>query len=147
MTSQAETIASRQAIEDLMARYAHFGDRGFAGSGADTQALAALFTQDGVWESGDVVRFEGPEAIAAGLAASPVAFVVHMLLNPIITFDGDEASGLWKAILLLTGREGAGRWGVTRYEVRYRSTVEGWRIAHLRSGNIAWATGNFDVNA
>lgn len=129
----------RAEIEQLMALYAHHGDRGFGAAGADPAALAGLFTQDGVWESGTLARFEGREAIAAGIDAAPVKFVVHLMLNPIIAIEGDMASGDWRALLLLSVGEAVPRWAIAHYAVRYRRTAQGWRIAALTTNTIASA--------
>lgn len=138
MAMDLQALSDRAEIADLMARYAHHGDRGFAAAGADSAALAALFTEDGVWQSGAQMRFVGRSAIAAGLGASPVDFVVHLFVNPLIELAGDTASAQWRAILLLDAG-GSARWGISHYRVDYRRTGEGWRIAELTTGAIAWA--------
>lgn len=138
MSIDLQSLHDRVEIAGLMAHYAHLGNRGFASAGADAAALAALFTDDGVWESGTLARFEGAAAIAAGLDVAPVEFVVHLFLNPLITLAGETASAQWRALLLLNAG-GAARWGVSHYQVEYRRTAAGWRISSLSTGNIAWA--------
>jgi len=139
MDTSFRSLADELAIQKLTARYAQLGDRGFSAAGADSAALAELFTEDGVWQSGDQVRLEGRAAIAAGLARSPVTFVVHMLVAPLITVQGEAATGDWKAILMLTGQDGQSRLGASHYHIQYRRTADGWRICQLRAGAIAWA--------
>ena len=120
-------------IQRLQARYARLADRGWPAAGADGDALAGLFTEDGIWSSPRVGTFEGRRAIAENLGRGTMSFSVHLIMNPEIDVDGDEATGAWRALFALTTAAGQAMWGAGAYQVRYRRTPEGWRIAHLRT--------------
>lgn len=123
------------AVQELMARY-HDACDGWDDSGShkDPLAIAALFTDDGVW---DVTSVDppprGPVEIAA-LAArlQSIPWIVHAAVNPIVHTGGDNATAWFKGILRLR-LQPSGRlvWAMGRYLLRARRTSGGWRIASL----------------
>lgn len=120
-------------IQNLQARYARCADRGWPGAGSDSEALADLFTEDGVWSSPRMGTYEGRQAIREGLGRGTMPFSLHLLLSPQIEVQGDEATGAWRALFALTNADGQALWGGGAYKVRYRRTASGWRIQHLRT--------------
>ncbi|WP_022683488.1 nuclear transport factor 2 family protein [Sphingobium bisphenolivorans] len=124
-------LEDRAELHRLQILYAHYGDKGWGAAGGDPNALAALFTEDAVWESAAMGRFEGREAIAAGLSGSGLAMAVHLLAQADPVIEGDEAHGNWKVTLFLKKADGAYLVGAGTYVCRYRRTKEGWRIASL----------------
>jgi ketosteroid isomerase-like protein len=126
-----QRLEDRAELQQLQVLYAHHGDIGWSAAGADTQALAGLFTEDGVWESAGVGRFEGREAIAAGLSGGSLATAVHLLAATEPFVDGDTAAADWKVMLYLKASTDKVLLGAGTYVGRYRRTVEGWRIASL----------------
>jgi ketosteroid isomerase-like protein len=120
-------------IQNLQASYARYADRGWPGAQTDSEALANLFTEDGVWSSPKAGTYEGRQAIREGLGRGTMPFSLHLLLSPQITFEGDEASGTWRALFALTNADGQALWGGGGYEVSYRRTAAGWRIRRLRT--------------
>jgi uncharacterized protein (TIGR02246 family) len=79
-------LEDRDAIRDLMARYNHYFD------GGEADAWAALFTADGVLDSG--TPLEGTDALAdfAKSFAAGGMKARHIVLNEVIEVDGDKAT-------------------------------------------------------
>lgn len=60
--------------------------------------MPSIYAPDARWESGDMgVSAVGLDAIMAGLPESTamVGLSMHSFLNPVIAFDGGQASGHW----------------------------------------------------
>lgn len=69
----------------------------------DFEAMAELFTEDAIWADGEL-EFHGRTAIRAGVEEAvrsratreEIDFPLkHVMSNPIINIDGDEATGRW----------------------------------------------------
>ena len=110
MSDQATVSASLQDIHDirmLKHRYAALADVCCSPDGAKPAVeLAALFTDDGVWEAPAEHggRHVGRQAIAAffaGLGKS-VTWGSHLMTNDQIALAGDNATGAWKNIVPMT---------------------------------------------
>ena len=119
MTTLKERIGrleNVEAIRRLKARYAYLADAKYTEDHrrkpeAELDAVAwqqALrFTEDAMWDGGPTFgRAEGRRAIYDLLRAGPWTFAMHYFMNPLITVDGDRASGrwmLWEAATLAQG--------------------------------------------
>jgi hypothetical protein len=92
------------ALQALKARYGELVDRRFSAGavvGAAmlaevAEAIAGLFTMDGVWDGGPGLgTATGRPAIAARLRDSTLVFSRHFFMNPRLDVDGDTATGRW----------------------------------------------------
>jgi len=127
-------IEDRHAITDLQARYVNCNDGGWSCPTHDQpDAVADMFTDDGVWEGPlNTVRAQGRAAIADLFRQFQVIpFIVHYVTNPLIEFDGDRARGEWHAIVATTAAEGQAFWTFGRYLNEYRRTSEGWKYTKM----------------
>jgi hypothetical protein len=94
LAEQAEVIADERAILKLLYRYCHAIDYG------DEARWLGLFTADGIFHVDmprglPAVHCAGQTQLAAFIAAhprAPAALHKHLLLNPLIELDGDEAT-------------------------------------------------------
>ena len=89
---RVQVLEDVNAIRHLKARYAASCDDQYNPDG-----LAALFTEDAVWESQGLGRFEGREAIRAFFrgASQLFTFAIHYSLNGQIDVQGDTARAQW----------------------------------------------------
>src|SRR5215813_9512139 len=80
-----QVLEDAEAIRNLKARYAAFCDNQY-----DADGIAALFTDDALWESPGLGRFEGREAIRNFFrgASAIFPFAIHYSLNGHIEVDG-----------------------------------------------------------
>jgi ketosteroid isomerase-like protein len=87
-----QALEDAEAIRNLKARYAALCDRQY-----DADGIAALFTEDAVWDSPGLGRFEGREAIRSFFRGGSqiFSFAIHYSLNGQIEVDGDTARAQW----------------------------------------------------
>ncbi len=133
-------LTAREQIRDLLARYTWAGDRG------QVDAMAALFTANGVLDVGDHGgRWVGPPAIAAGLRAVVERFAraaaatdggpssvdtVGALRHHVSSVLIQEVSGSGAAVrscFAVYGPAGLDHWG--RYIDRLKLEIGRWRFA------------------
>lgn len=123
-----------EAIRTLKHRYCELCDSGF-----DPHALAALFTENGVWDAGEAYgRYVGRAAIETFFSSmgSHVSFSMHCVTNNIIDIDGNTARGRWKAIVPSSMRavgKSIAQWTFTGYEDRYRKVQGKWYFDEVKS--------------
>src|SRR3984893_6937201 len=120
---QLRVLEDAEAVRKLKARYAALCDSQY-----DADGIAMLFTEDALWESPGLGRFEGREAIRGFFrgAAGIFSFAVHYSLNVHIEVEGDEARAVVPVHALHGGRRKSG--DVAR---RHRSRdlrAGGWRL-------------------
>ncbi|WP_430334117.1 nuclear transport factor 2 family protein [Rhodococcus sp. ACT016] len=127
------------AVEDTLAILQLEGAYAPAWDSGDAEAWADLFTEDGIFELAEVGAVPGTTILGRdALRQFCVEFTartpgIHLLNTPSIVLDGDEAT----ARIHFEFRSGGTGDGETRqahvaghYTVRYRRTLDGWRIAH-----------------
>ena len=85
-------MADIEQIKQLKHRYCACCDERY-----DPDGIAALFTEDGVWDGGPFGRAEGREGFREFFreVSNQVDFANHYVTNPIIEIDGNSATGCW----------------------------------------------------
>ncbi|WP_197276990.1 nuclear transport factor 2 family protein [Sphingomonas profundi] len=107
----------------------------------DADALVALFTEDGVWDAGELYgRYEGRAAMHAFFSqiSKSVVFAIHTALNDIIDVDpgGETAVARFRAIIpssLRTPEGDVPMWTLSGYEDRLRKVDGEWKFTEMRS--------------
>ena len=103
------------AIQSLKARYAQLVDERYVRGkvapeervAAVAEQIAALFTEDGVWDGGPALGVStGREQIAARMRAPTLVFSWHFFLKPQIHVEGDRARARWDILSPCTTKEG-----------------------------------------
>ncbi len=112
---------------DLKSRYGALADARYSRKGPRSQSeidavavqLAALFTEDAVWEGGGALgRCEGRVAIRDRFREPTLQYAWHFFVKPEIRVEGDHAKGTWDVLAMITTKEGRAMWmiGVERDE-------------------------------
>lgn len=123
-----------EAIREVTARYCRAADKNGPTSPDFVDRIADCFTTDGVWDGGELGRYEGMEGFRKlweGAGSLDSALAIHRTSNPIIKVDGDRAFGQWH-VLALSTIAGEALWTAGRYENEYRRTSEGWKIQIMK---------------
>lgn len=135
-------LEAAEAIRDLKARYAELVDRRYRRGGgvvapdeldALADAIAALFSEDAVWDGGPGLgRCEGRAAIRERFRDPTLLFSWHYFLKPRIRVDagGDTAEARWDLLAPCTTRDGRPHWMAGVEDDAYRR--EGGRWLHTR---------------
>jgi len=126
-----QELLAREALRDLVARYAHAAD------GGRFDELVGLFAPDGVLETPDKTEHRGRAAIRAFLAgtqaslaeATQAGWIRHHVSNLALLVSGPaEATGA--AYFFVVTERGPDHWG--RYRDRYVEIDGHWLFAHRR---------------
>jgi ketosteroid isomerase-like protein len=128
-----------QALEDQIAIYQVVCGYGYAVDGCNTEAVASLYAEDGVYAVADMAPFVGRERIAAitqdsghhGLVNGGCA---HMSSLPHIIIDGDRAVATCHTMVLRNGEESfyVFRLSASRLQLS-RKPEGGWQIDHRQN--------------
>jgi SnoaL-like protein len=132
LAAQTRRLEDIEKIKQLKARYCAFCDDNY-----NPQGIASLFTDDGVWDGGELGKAEGHAAIVKFFQRAPsvFSFAIHHVMNPIIEVHGDIATGRWYLHQPLTrkSREGeTAMWLAGRYEDEYVRVGDEWKFGRLK---------------
>jgi hypothetical protein len=122
------TLEDVEAITNLTYRYARAIDKG-PDRDVDLAAIPNLFTADARWSSDTLGTAVGADAIAAELptATAGIERSSHAFLNPIITVDGDRATGAW-LLWIASVHDHQPATVYVSADLSYSRTRDGWRI-------------------
>lgn len=137
LEERVQRLEDIEAIRRLKIRYAQYCDANY-----DADGIAALFTEDGVWDGGDFGVYNGREAIRAFFAgiSKQITFALHYMIGHQIDIDpsGNEATGSWYLLEPAT-LNGRAVWIAATYNDRYRKVDGRWLYSHLKL-NVAFVT-------
>ncbi len=130
IAAKVRWLADIEEIKQLKARYASACDDDYA-----CDAIAALFTEDAIWDGGMMGYARTREGIREFFsgASDVVGFAVHGVSNPLIQIEGDRATGQWylHQPMTIKGTEDS-FWFCAQYKDEYVRTPDGWRFSHVR---------------
>ena len=139
---QVWELAAREAIRELVARYAHAAD------GGRFDEVVASFTADGVLETPDRVEHRGRAAIAAflhgtrtALTAATAAPYIRHHVSALRLDVADATAATGAAYFLVVTERGPDHWG--RYRDRYACVDGRWLFAHRRVRLDGYAPGSW----
>lgn len=149
LEQRLDVAESVLAIQRLKADYAALVDqRHRRGGGVRESAVvervarevAALFTEDGIWDGGGALGIcRGRDEIAHRLASPTVQWAWHFFLKPRITVDGDEARGTWDVFSPCTLADGSQRWMAGVETDTYRRIGGRWLHASMKLETVMFA--------
>src|SRR5262245_57610611 len=121
LRARVEAAEAVQAIHNLKARYAQLVDERYTRGkvapeekvAAVAEQIAALFTDDGVWDGGPALGVStGRAEIAARMRAPTLLFSWHFFLKPQVHVDGDRARARWDILSPCTTKDAKPSWMV-----------------------------------
>ena len=119
-----------EAIKQLKARYSHICD-----DLHNPDTIASVFAEDAIWESADFGKATGHQEIRELFQnfRDTFSFSQHNMMNPVITVDGDRATGIWDIMGPWTYTENAEeKWFALRYDDDYVKVDGELNYQHLR---------------
>jgi ketosteroid isomerase-like protein len=137
MTAQSDIdwlreLRDIEEIKQLKARYIEACDGGWGGRlSHDHEKMVALFTEDCVWDGGGFGQRQGRAALREYYESNQAATraqAFHLLTQPIIQVDGDQATGRWHLTIVLSTVGGPSNLICGAFDDEYRRTAAGWRI-------------------
>lgn len=106
LAERIERLEHIEALKQLKYRYCAAVDANY-----DAAALAAMFTEDGVWDGAELGYFVGRKAIYECFLEpnTTVRSMWHGVYNPIIEINGDLAQCQWYMWLPKITKDGTGK--------------------------------------
>ena len=124
-------IEDLEAIKQLKATYCDICD-----DDHNPDRITTIFAQDGIWEGAGFGKAQGHAAIRELFKKfqTLISFSQHQVMNPIITIDGERATGIWYFFGPFTFyKNNQAKWLAVRYEDDYVKVNGEWKIQHLRA--------------
>lgn len=119
LSARLAKVEDVQAIHNLKSHYGALADARYGPNGVVgreeleriADALAALFSEDAVWDGGAGLGVcQGREAIRKRFLEPTLRFSWHYFVKPRIEVEGDRATGTWDILAPCTSREGRALW-------------------------------------
>jgi hypothetical protein len=134
LEERVDRLESIEAIKKLKAVYCMYCDAQY-----DAEGICSLFVEDGIWDGGPSFgRYEGHQQIRSFFkrVSGDILFAAHLVLNPIITVEGDHGQGRWWLHMPCTALSDAGtaegRWLLSEYDEEYVRVDGTWKFRKLR---------------
>ncbi len=131
VSTRIQLLEDIEAIRKLKASYCYLVDAAVAGDSAKWDELLGHFTDD-AWADFELLgRYEGIENVCKlfkEVVASLLSYSAHMVGNPIIQVNGDEARGKWYVHVPLTGKaNNMAGWLQGKYDEEYVKVNGEWK--------------------
>ncbi len=141
LEARLRQVEGVQDIANLKSKYGALADARYTRTGPKPQAeideianrLASLFTQDAIWEGGGSLgKCVGRDAIKERFQRPSLSYSWHFFVKPEIRVNGDEATGVWDVLALITTREGRAMWMVGVEYDEYERRDGRWLHSRMR---------------
>ncbi len=145
---RVRVLEDADAIRALKARYAELADARYAPDALRDPAalerlaerIAALFTEDAVWDGGAALGVcRGRDAIRQRFAKPTLRFAWHYFVKPQIEVTGDEARARWDVLAPCTTRDGAPHWMAGVEDDAYRRVEGSWLHSRMKLSVVFFA--------
>jgi hypothetical protein len=145
LRARVERAEAAQAIQNLKARYAELVDARYVRGkpapaetvAAVAEQIAALFTEDGVWDGGPALGVaSGRGEIAARMRSPTLLFSWHFFLKPRIDVAGDRARARWDILSPCTTQDGRPHWMVGFEDDEYACVGGVWLHARMKLTSV-----------
>ena len=129
-----QRLARIEAIEEIrQLKHLYFA---YCDDNYNPPGIAALFTEDGVWQGELFGNHVGRDAIRQHFerVSSDIVFAAHLGMNSIIEVDGDTATGKWRMIMpsvVMNGGAKEARWLLVAYEDVYAKVDGRWMFKSM----------------
>ncbi len=142
---RVEAAEAVLAIQNLKARYAQLVDERYVRGkvapdekvAAVAEQIAALFSEDGVWDGGPALGVStGRAEIAARMRAPTLLFSWHFFLKPQIQVDGEHARGRWDILSPCTTKDGKPHWMVGFEDDEYARVNGAWLHTRMKLTSV-----------
>ena len=142
---RVEATEAVQAIQNLKARYAQLVDQRYVRGkvapddkvAAVAEQIAALFSEDGVWDGGPALGLStGRAEIAARMRAPTLQFSWHFFLKSQIQVDGNRASARWDILSPCTTKDGKPHWMVGFEDDEYARIGGAWLHTRMKLTSV-----------
>ncbi len=127
-------FADRQAIEDVLVRYATGIDR------RDWPLFRTVFTEDCALDYGEIGTWRGVDAVVEFMvtAHQPAGHTLHRITNTAVSLDGDTATvRAYVDALIMSADNTSGVNAAGFYDDELVRTDGGWRIARRRFTTVS----------
>ncbi len=134
-------LEDTESIRRLKARYGELADARYGRDGPRdrrhleglARQLAALFTEDAVWDAGGALgRCEGREAIYERFCEPTLRASWHYFVKPQIAVEGDRAWGRWDVLAPCTLEDGRPHWMAGVEDDEYHRVGGEWLHASMK---------------
>jgi len=130
LENRISVLEDIEAIKQLKSMYCYLADAGIAGDEKKMDDLVARFTEDAWVDFSEFGVHKGKKAIEVfykEVVTQTLSYSAHMVANPVIEVDGNNASGNWYVFVPCTLRStGKAAWLQAKYEEVYRKIDGKW---------------------
>ena len=141
-------LEAEEEIRRLKARYGALVDARYGRDGPRPRAeieplareIAALFTEDAVWDGGAGLGLcRGRDAIRERFLEPTLRFSWHYFVKPCIEVDGARARGTWDLLAPCTTRDGVASWMAGVEDDEYARVDGRWLHAAMKLRVVLFA--------
>ncbi len=132
LEDRVQRIEAAESIRLLKAKYCDLCDDGYPAS-----ELCELFTDDGVWDGGEMGVFEGIDSISRFFTNMPnvMSFAIHHVTNSAVQVaaDAKSARGRWYLMQTATLKDtNQAVWLAAQYSDELVAVGDGWKFQRVQ---------------